>query len=114
MKGWECLGCAAMINGMCQMAGPIIGFVAETVLTGGVLAAVSKGGIGVKAGISAMKKSPKYMNALKKVKGTGFAQNLSKAKEAVILSSKMPKGEVFKLFICLSIKNLKGINLSNS
>ncbi len=96
MKGWDCLGCGTMINGMCRMAGPAIGLIAETVLTGGALAVISKGAKGVKAGIAAMKSSPKYMATIKRVQNTGFAQKLNKAKEAVITSSRLPKGQPLK------------------
>ena len=94
MKGWECIGCGTMISGMCQMAGPVIGLIAETVLTGGSLALISKGSRGVKAGIAAMKSSPKYTSAMTKVKNTGFAQKLVKDKSSTILSSRVPKGQV--------------------
>ncbi len=97
MTSWACVSCGTMYTGMCQMAGPIVGLIGETVLTGGSVAALSKGSKGAKAAILAMKASPKYSQAMRTVKASSFVTRMTVGKSAILATARVEASAAIKL-----------------
>ena len=91
LQAWGCLGCGTMISALCSLGGVATGLIVETFLTGGVFGAISKatkgakigvsaGSAVAKAGINAMKSSPRYAaltRELAKIPGRQQVINIS-------------------------------------
>lgn len=76
MKGWGCLGCQAMITGICSAGGSLIGLLGESFLAGGVISALAKGSGGIKAALNMIKSSSNYKQAITRVKATKFVRQM--------------------------------------
>ena len=91
LQAWGCLGCGTMISALCSLGGVATGLIVETFLTGGVFGVISKSAKGAKigvsagsavakAGINAMKSSPRYAaltRELAKIPGRQQVINIS-------------------------------------
>ena len=97
LQAWGCLGCGTMISALCSLGGVATGLIVETFLAGGVFGAISKAAKGAKvgvsagssvakAGITAMKSSPRYAELTKHLAG------LPGAKQTVAMSQSLGKG----------------------
>ena len=76
LRGLDCLGCGAVVTGMCSVTGGIVGVLGETFLTGGMLSALAKGARGVKSALGILKSTRGYADAAKAARSTRFGQQM--------------------------------------